>query len=56
MPLLRLPAAFDHPDCLFELEHDGFRGLAIVDKHHCQLVSRRRSTSSSRSSRLRVRE
>jgi hypothetical protein len=25
MPLLRLPTAFDHPDCLFELKHDGFR-------------------------------
>jgi bifunctional non-homologous end joining protein LigD len=34
--------AFDHPDCLFELKHDGFRALAIVDGHHCHLVSRRR--------------
>ena len=42
MPLLRLPVAFDHPDCLFELKYDGFRALAIVEGHHCQLVSRRR--------------
>ena len=30
------------PIGLFELKHDGFRALAIVDGHHCQLVSRRR--------------
>jgi bifunctional non-homologous end joining protein LigD len=42
MPLLRLPVAFDHPDCLFELKHDGLRALAIVEGHRCELVSRRR--------------
>lgn len=30
----------DHPDCLFELKHDGFRALAYVDGHQCRLVSR----------------
>jgi bifunctional non-homologous end joining protein LigD len=34
--------AFDHPDWLFELKHDGFRALALVDGHQCTLVSRRR--------------
>jgi bifunctional non-homologous end joining protein LigD len=41
MPLLRVKEPFDHPDWLFELKHDGFRALAIVEGHHCQLVSRR---------------
>ena len=40
MPLLRAPAAFDHPDWLFELKHDGFRGLAVVEGHRCRLLSR----------------
>jgi ATP-dependent DNA ligase len=26
--LLRMPAPFDHPDCLFEPKMDGFRVLA----------------------------
>ena len=42
MPLLRVPDAFDHPDWLFELKHDGFRALAKIDGHQCTLVSRRR--------------
>lgn len=41
MPLLRAPEPFDHPDWLFELKHDGFRALAIVEGHRCRLVSRR---------------
>jgi bifunctional non-homologous end joining protein LigD len=40
MPLLRAPAPFDHPDWLFELKHDGFRALAIIEGHRCRLVSR----------------
>jgi bifunctional non-homologous end joining protein LigD len=42
MPLLRAPAPFDHPDWLFELKHDGFRALAIIEGHRCRLVSRQR--------------
>jgi bifunctional non-homologous end joining protein LigD len=42
MPLLRLAEPFDHADFIFELKHDGFRGLAYIDGHHCQLISRRR--------------
>jgi ATP-dependent DNA ligase len=41
MPLVRIPAAFDHSDWLFELKYDGFRALAIVEGHTCRLVSRR---------------
>ena len=40
MPLIRVREPFDHPDWLFELKHDGFRALAIVDGHQCRLVSR----------------
>jgi bifunctional non-homologous end joining protein LigD len=40
MPLLRAPAAFDHPEWLFELKHDGFRALAIIEGPRCRLVSR----------------
>ena len=42
MPLVLVPGAFDHPDWLFELKHDGFRALAHVEGHRCTLVSRRR--------------
>jgi bifunctional non-homologous end joining protein LigD len=41
MPLVPVPAAFDHPDWVFELKHDGFRALAHIDGHRCTLVSRR---------------
>jgi len=42
LALVRQP--FDHPDFLFELKHDGFRGLANVWDGKCELVSRRRSS------------
>jgi bifunctional non-homologous end joining protein LigD len=42
MPLIRVSDAFDHPDWIFELKHDGFRALAHVDGHHCRLLLRRR--------------
>jgi bifunctional non-homologous end joining protein LigD len=41
MPLIRVKEPFDHPDWLFELKHDGFRALGIVEGHRCSLVSRR---------------
>jgi bifunctional non-homologous end joining protein LigD len=40
MPLVRIPAAFDHPDWLFELKLDGFRAVAHIEGHHCKLISR----------------
>jgi ATP-dependent DNA ligase len=39
MRLLRIPEPIDHPDFLYEVKHDGFRALAHVQGHHCQLVS-----------------
>jgi len=41
MPLVRILQAFDHPDWLYEIKHDGFRALAIIEGHHCRLVSGR---------------
>jgi bifunctional non-homologous end joining protein LigD len=42
--LAKCLAAFDDPDWIFELKHDGFRSLAYVEDGHCRLVSRRRNT------------
>jgi hypothetical protein len=42
MRLLRIPEPFDHPDFFYEVKFDGFRALAQVAGHHCQLVSSQR--------------
>ena len=42
--LARSLAAFDDPDWLFELKHDGFRSLAYIENGQCRLVSRHRNT------------
>jgi bifunctional non-homologous end joining protein LigD len=41
MPLIRVADPFDHPDWVFELKVDGFRALAQIEGHQCNLVSRR---------------
>jgi ATP-dependent DNA ligase len=38
--LSRRSAPFDSSDWIFEIKHDGFRALAIVENGKCQLVSR----------------
>jgi bifunctional non-homologous end joining protein LigD len=40
MPLLLLPAAFNHPSVVWKVKHDGFRGLAYVERRRCRLFSR----------------
>ena len=40
LPLLRLSAAFDHPDWLFELKHDGFRAFAVIERFRTRFISR----------------
>jgi ATP-dependent DNA ligase len=40
MRLLRIPEPFDDPDFLYEVKFDGFRSLAHMNGHHCQLASR----------------
>lgn len=39
MRLLRILEPFDHPDFLYEVKFDGFRSVAHVNGHHCQLIS-----------------
>jgi bifunctional non-homologous end joining protein LigD len=41
MPLVRIPAAFDHAEWVYEIKYDGFRALAYIDGHVCRLISRR---------------
>ena len=40
MRLLRIREPFDHPHSTGPMKFDGFRALAHVNCHHCQLVSR----------------
>jgi hypothetical protein len=40
MRLRRVPAAFDDPDYVFELKHDGFRAIVYIENGECRLVSR----------------
>jgi bifunctional non-homologous end joining protein LigD len=40
MPLVHIREPFDHPDWIYELKLDGFRALARIDGHRCELISR----------------
>jgi bifunctional non-homologous end joining protein LigD len=40
MKLRLVKEAFDDPDFLYELKHDGFRAIAYIDRGNCRLVSR----------------
>ena len=40
LTLTRRREPFDHPDWVFELKHDGFRGVAYISSGECRLVSR----------------
>lgn len=40
MRLLRIPQPFDHPDFIYEVKLDGFRGIAVVEGGRCRLFSR----------------
>jgi bifunctional non-homologous end joining protein LigD len=40
MRLIRIPEPFNHPDFVFEPKMDGFRALARIDGHRCELISR----------------
>lgn len=42
VPLGRSEKPFDDPNWIFEIKHDGFRALALIEKGHCWLVSRRK--------------
>jgi bifunctional non-homologous end joining protein LigD len=40
LPLIRRSESFNNADYIFELKHDGFRGVAYIEADHCQLRSR----------------
>lgn len=40
MRLTRVAKAFDDPEYIFELKHDGFRAIAHIENGGCKLVSR----------------
>ena len=40
MRLRQVERAFDHPDYIFELKHDGFRAVAYVQNDECKILSR----------------
>ena len=42
VPLGRSEKPFDDPNWVFEIKHDGFRALALIENGHCWLVSRRK--------------
>jgi bifunctional non-homologous end joining protein LigD len=42
LPLAQQSKPFDDPNWVFEIKHDGFRALALVDRGHCWFVSRRK--------------
>src|SRR5262252_6542379 len=47
LTVTRRPQAFNNPDWIIELKHDGFRTLAYVEHGRCRLISRN-GTSSNR--------
>ena len=51
-PLASLKLPIDHPNWLFELKHDGFRGTLYVDRDRGWLRSRDRDPGSGISSGL----
>ena len=44
MELIRVSAAFDDPEFIYEVKFDGFRALAYVEGGQCELVSRKGHT------------
>jgi len=41
MRLKLIREAFDDADFIFELKHDGFRGVVYIEDQQCRLVSRK---------------
>ena len=44
-PLTSLKEPIGHPNWIYELKHDGFRGILYVDREQAWLVSRKRLES-----------
>src|SRR6476619_4602665 len=41
MSLIQQPHPFDDPDWIYEIKHDGFRALAIIERGTCRFFSRK---------------
>jgi ATP-dependent DNA ligase len=46
MPLVQQPQPFDDWDWIYEIKHDGFRALAVIEQGQCRLFSRKKHLSS----------
>ena len=42
MPLVQQREPFDDPNWLYEIKHDGFRALAVIEQGHCRFFSRKK--------------
>jgi bifunctional non-homologous end joining protein LigD len=42
MPLVQQPEPFDDWDWLYEIKHDGFRALAVIEHGQCRFFSRKK--------------
>ena len=45
-PLRRQNEPFDDPDWIYEIKHDGFRALAVIENGKCGFVSHKHQTLS----------
>src|SRR5215212_364499 len=41
-PLVQQREPFDDPNWLYEIKHDGFRALAVIEHGHCRFFSRKK--------------
>jgi bifunctional non-homologous end joining protein LigD len=41
-PLRQQTTPFDNPEWIFEIKHDGFRALAVIEEGTCRFVSRKK--------------
>jgi hypothetical protein len=42
MSLVQQPDPFDDWDWIYEIKHDGFRALAVIEQGQCRFLSRRK--------------
>ena len=42
LPLAKKAAPFDDPDWIYEIKHDGFRAVAVIENGQCRLFSRKK--------------
>jgi len=40
MTLIHQPAPFDDPEWIYEIKHDGFRALVVIERGQCRFISR----------------